>query len=259
MKLDVPHASSFDPAERLRENLRTAVSCLRSKESKGIVNHIVHDVAHLVSAIGERRLREQYDDLLGLTDDLPPSAGREREAMNETERTQSIGADPDEYVTYADYDGDTERFHEANRDLLDKLSTMRTVMRKLGTQRVEEIQALTSELDSCRRLLLETERRLLNERIINRKLRNKIDRLALHTSRFQYSPRQSSRSYSCHTTTSSEGDSASFGFGALTVRGCRGGSYSQCRESTVPSSRQPYFRPISAKGRKHRREHDYHA
>lgn len=259
MKRDVPHASSFDPAERLRQNLRTAVDCLRSKESKGLVNHIVHDVAHLVSAFGERRLREQYDDLLGLTEDLQPTAGRERKAENVLERSQSIGSDPDVYVPNADYDGDTERIHEANRDLLDKLSTMRTVVRQLGIQREEEIQALTSELESCRRLLSETERRLINERIFNRKLRNQIDRLALNTSRFYYSPRQSSRSYSCHTTTSSEGDSGSFGFGALTVRGCRGGSHSQCRETTVSSSRQPYYRPISAKGRKHRREHDCHA
>ena len=246
-----------DAAERLRSNLKAAMQCLRMRESGTIVKHIVHDVAHLVSVFGERRLRDLYEDILRLAEGIetcePCETSHFEDSGCESTRetlTQGVHHTADS----TEYESDCERIHEANRDLLDKISTMRSAVRHMELRRKDEVHAVTVQLEKYKSLLSDTEKKLMAERIMNRKLRNQIDRLSWHPTPRQ-STERSPRSISCHTNGSSgEYDHGPFGFGALTVRGCQ--SRRNCTCNTQVSTSRPFLRPISAKSRKHRREHD---
>jgi hypothetical protein len=204
--------SASDPAERLKENLEEALQCLRDRESSALVNYIVRDVAKLVKVHGERRLTEQCDEILSLATDF-----------KKTEPSHS-SRNYDDFST--DCERDSERMHEANRDILDKMSTMRGQIRKMEDKRRVEMKLLADEVEKYKHLLQESEKRLVSERIHNRRLRRQIHR----------SPS------SCASDVGEDYeyfDSGRFGFGALTVRSFKG-----------PET----CRPISAKSRKHRRD-----
>ena len=251
----------MDPAEKLKLNLRAALNCLRERESSELVKHIVHDVAHLVTVIGERRLRDQYQDIISLGEDSNIYRHAQRDVI-----ASRISSSPKSRLVLsrsaadADCEDDSERIQEANRDLLDKVGTMRIAVRHMEDKRKEEVLAVTLELDKYRKLLSETEKSLLTERMLNRKLWHQIEKGSPRTARCGL-PRMpmghiTARSQSCHTSENSMDsdscDNGRFGFGALTVRSCRTGCHCMHQSSTPRINR-----PISAKSRKHRRDHDY--
>ena len=214
MKLDFERKSvAREASERLKRNLEAAVDCLRDRESSALVNYIVRDVAKLVTVHGETRLKEQYEDILALATD--------RQGKQTSRSSSSSHQRQDD-----DLEDDSERLREGNLDLLEKMGMMRDQVRKLEEKRRSEVRAINEELEKCKQLLVETEARLVAERVQNRRLKKELF-----------------RSGSSSSLGSEEDDDCNkrFGFGALTVRSFNG------REETTS-------RPISAKSRKHRRD-----
>ena len=249
-----------DAAERLKHNLQMAVDTLRHQESPRLVQHIVHDVAHLASVYGERRLRQQFEDIIKLAE--ANSQTNTREPLNSASTlhgeqpytTTRSDCTRNQYDTTHpstnSWSRESEQLHNANRDLLSKMKTMKHAVRNMEAKRTDEHQHLTLEVDRYKELLSETEQKLINERIINHKLRKKLDELSLPSSR-QTSRQNHYNTSSSNSSRESLSSAGKYGFGALTVRQC------DC-SSLPPPSRESncarHARPLSAKSRKHRHE-----
>lgn len=181
------------------------------------MNHIVHEIARLVALNGERRLREQYEEIIGLSESASSESYRK-------------GSNPSQLdPVRPDSEDDWDRIHQVNAELRDRMSTMRSTLHQIEEKRHDEVRVVTEELSRYKELLGDTEKRLITERVLNRKLKTQLDKLSFS--------RHTSRSHSCRSNLSDDCDSGGhFGYGALTVRSCH----------------PPTARPMSAKSRKHR-------
>ena len=196
-----------DAAMRLKDKLRTVVDSLSRRESPALVKHIIHDVAHLASACGQRALRQQYQDIIDIAKDadFPSHRGR----TDRCSETTCDEVDRDCCESHCS-DLDTDSFHNANRDLLSKMNHMKDIIVQMEEQHSLEVESLRVELARYKELLAESERKLIKERLSNQKLR---------------------------TSRSTNGN---FGFGALTVRSCGSRNTSRSRCSPCPTCR-PYL------------------
>ena len=119
---------SDDVATRLKANLRIAVNCLRDRESSGLVNHIVHEIARLVALNGERRLREQYEEIIGLSESASSESYRK-------------GSNPSQLdPVRPDSEDDWDRIHQVNAELRDRMSTMRSTLHQIEEKRHDEVR-----------------------------------------------------------------------------------------------------------------------
>ena len=213
MKLDFERRE--EAVERLKKNLRVAVEHLSDRESPTLVNDVVRNVAKLVKMYGERSLKEQCDSILSLArnDDVWES------------RCLWKGRNREDNLT--DLDRDLDRMNQANRDIMDKMGSMRSAVRMMEEKRLAEMKLVLDELERCKHILADTEKRLDRERMCSRRLKK------------QLAKKLSCRSHSSASEESDIIDDDRFGFGALTVRSFTGTE--TCR-------------PTSAKSRKHRRD-----
>jgi len=212
MKLQ--RCTSPDPADRLKANLRRAVLTLKSKESSALVDHIVHDVAHLTTVYGQRRLRDEFENIISLSKDFTTDVSTNCSC----ETCSSCYPESDSGRTVhqkSDEEWDNEDvMHAANADLLSKMNAMRSAIIKMEEKQQSEIQKLQAEKDRYKELLVDTERKLIKERLLNQKLRESISR----------------------TTRAGHNHShGEYGYGALTVRSCDSASH----RSTSPIACRP--------------------
>jgi hypothetical protein len=201
-------ANANETATRLKEKLRAAIGTLNHKESPALISHILHDVAHLTSACGERSLRQQYEEIINLAKESGPRPTRERtEQYCETKCNTWVG---DWGRMSSDNDPESDSFHTANRDLMSKMNHMKGILSQMEEQHRSEVEELQVELERYKELLADSERKLIKERILNEKLRSR------------------NKLGHCRSV------DGNFGFGALTVRSC--GSRETSRSRCSPCS-----------------------
>ena len=193
-----------DAATRLKDKLRSAMDSLSRKESPALIKHIIHDVAHIASAYGQRSLRQQYQEIIELANDVAGSSNRGRvDYGSDTSCGDCHGGS-----CSSDWgNSEADSFHHANRDLLHKMNHMKDMIVQMEEQHSSEVEGLRVELARYKELLAESERKLIKERLANQKLR---------------------------TSKSAHGN---FGFGALTVRSCGSRNTSRSRCSPCPTCR----------------------
>jgi predicted Zn-ribbon and HTH transcriptional regulator len=206
--MKLPRCSQSDPAERLKSNLRRTVDTLKTKESPTLVNHLVHDVAHLVSVYGQRRLRDEFENILSLSSDKD-------ETLDHVDTTNPrckecryyASTDPSQAPEcYEDSDdGQSDMMHAANEDLLSKMGAMRNAIFQMEHRQRREVEDLHAEIDRYKELLADTEKKLIKERISNQKLR-------------------CNRRAGRHLHDTHEYGIGEYGYGALTVRSCESSS-----------------------------------
>ncbi len=210
MKYDI---GDQDAAVRLKQKLRSVVDSLCCKESPALVKHMIHDVAHLASASGQRALRQQYQDIIDLANYTHSTSRHDRTDRCSEPTCDDVDGD---FCSSHRSDPDTDSFHDANRDLLSKMSQMKDMIVQMEEQHSTEVESLKMELARYKELLAESDRKLIKERLSHQK------------------QLQSSRS-----------THGNFGFGALTVRSCGSRNTSRSRCSPCPTCRHYFPTPSS--------------
>jgi hypothetical protein len=155
-----------DAAVRLKVKLNEAVKGLPGEESTYQIKHIIHDIAHLVSVYGERSLRQQYEDIVSLADDMHPS--------NKLSKCQYIDQSTPSCNSFgrskASCESDPGSLSESYRDLVLKMDLMKRMIDEMHEQRRSEVEDVRVALERNKELLSESERQLLRERRLNQEL-----------------------------------------------------------------------------------------
>lgn len=161
--------AATDAAVRLKVKLHEAVKALHGRESTYQIKHIIHDIAHLVSVYGERSLRQQYEDIVSLADDMHSS--------NKFSNSQHIDPPTLSYNSFGGLqpscESDPERLSNSNRDLVLTMDLMKGMIEDMHEQHRFEVEDLRIQLERNRELLSESERQLLKERRLNQELRSR--------------------------------------------------------------------------------------
>lgn len=147
------------------------MNCLKTKESPAIVKHILSDVAHLVSVYGEQHLRNQFRNVMSLLDpnDCCSYSGQSESTESSPKCMQAAGGCYyDGEWEAARHDREKEKLGEANSALLSSFEAMKRRHLLIHETRDMELKATLAELDHYKQLLVE-------ERILNRQLKNRIE------------------------------------------------------------------------------------
>ena len=179
---------------------------LKSTESKDLVQQIIHDIAGVISAIGEKSIQYQHSQITKLSKGLadPKSCVVARSYCPEY-LPMSVSCDV----------GDALVFSDARIDLREKIQEIRCSVEALDGRHRSALAGLMCELHKYQDNLKATEGRLISERLLSRKLRLQVDRLTSNRA-----PQLTSRSLSrnSHGTEESDHTQNQLCLGAITVR-----------------------------------------